>query len=524
VTYNSFNRHHERNVHGPRPYGCSICEQKFVFPKDLARHSDEIHGDVRNHFCPDAACKYHVLGFKRKEHLERHRAGRSCPTPFTLEATIRRHVVDVSLKRRLSSSTKGTAVSTMDQTLLLSLGHPLTSEITRSLLKTQDNRLIAHVRAPALPKSRKVMSGGPLESSESGSTENKRTPSTRTANEDCQRFRTNDSILEDHTRDVTDTIVVDRFNDSRQSEAGLPLDDGCRSVFVDSDAQSVASRSIAHEGADTSRAQVPQITMPRNDTINCVQPASIIAQGVDVAKLQSDGGRKHAMLGRSQADSDRSATTKPTELNARAYLEGDKPLKSLCTTASSPSAMHNDSAAVNVVDVHSGDQQQSQDDSLFVLIARIKVLLAHLQGDLDIATEEVATNDTATEGSLSPDDWTNILSLSAFSESQSASDQSVNGAEADGAESGENSRRSQASNQQSDATASSSLHPSSSGSKRPPSPSWSGGRDADDPPDRPPAGSAHSPDGKPGDERTVVQIPCVIGGCLGKDESFSELL
>ena len=41
-------RHHVRNhkIKAHRPYGCEVCSDRFLYPKDLVRHSQNVHKDL----------------------------------------------------------------------------------------------------------------------------------------------------------------------------------------------------------------------------------------------------------------------------------------------------------------------------------------------------------------------------------------------------------------------------------------------------------------------------------------------
>lgn len=64
---------HHLRVHIPvdqRQYACGQCGKRFLFPKDLRRHS-YVHTSNQL-FCDRADCKHSTKGFTRRDHLERH--------------------------------------------------------------------------------------------------------------------------------------------------------------------------------------------------------------------------------------------------------------------------------------------------------------------------------------------------------------------------------------------------------------------------------------------------------------------
>ena len=80
-------RRHSKTIHAPRQDNyCQLCDQSFVYPKDLRRHNRQIHphlepdfaseksftGDKRPYKCSETGCKYVIEGFKRDDHRVRH--------------------------------------------------------------------------------------------------------------------------------------------------------------------------------------------------------------------------------------------------------------------------------------------------------------------------------------------------------------------------------------------------------------------------------------------------------------------
>ena len=67
-------KRHRRYRHTPmaeRPYPCSKCSKRFLFPRSLRRHMI-LHGDKTRHKCPVSGCRYAERGFGRPDHVERH--------------------------------------------------------------------------------------------------------------------------------------------------------------------------------------------------------------------------------------------------------------------------------------------------------------------------------------------------------------------------------------------------------------------------------------------------------------------
>ncbi|GIZ41008.1 hypothetical protein CKM354_000432600 [Cercospora kikuchii] len=53
---------------------CMLCEKAFKYPKDFRRHWQSVHesGFDYEYKCPVQTCKYHLLGFARKDNRKRH--------------------------------------------------------------------------------------------------------------------------------------------------------------------------------------------------------------------------------------------------------------------------------------------------------------------------------------------------------------------------------------------------------------------------------------------------------------------
>jgi hypothetical protein len=66
--------HHLRS-HAPyasRNHVCQHCEKRFQYRKDLFRHLPRHDPNRQKFYCPFKGCKYHVKGFGRRDHLDRH--------------------------------------------------------------------------------------------------------------------------------------------------------------------------------------------------------------------------------------------------------------------------------------------------------------------------------------------------------------------------------------------------------------------------------------------------------------------
>ena len=56
-----------------RAHQCPECPKRFAYNKDVTRHMRTKHSSLRPFKCPFPHCKYAEKGFKRQDHLDRHR-------------------------------------------------------------------------------------------------------------------------------------------------------------------------------------------------------------------------------------------------------------------------------------------------------------------------------------------------------------------------------------------------------------------------------------------------------------------
>ena len=97
-----------RNVVSPKPFLCDSCDKRFTTQKNMRRHHDSVHANIRPYTCPVESCD---KKFSRLEHLSKHRRTIHEMSHEVGGSKKRRHTGSVSSSgsRSQKSRTLGTA-------------------------------------------------------------------------------------------------------------------------------------------------------------------------------------------------------------------------------------------------------------------------------------------------------------------------------------------------------------------------------------------------------------------------------